>query len=89
MIKGEMTFDDTALLVPCVTPTCERMCDPRDPNVLHEMTGWVKRRARSTQTRTSGGVHALKFRYETGRVMCEGCARKRAQTGNAAQGQML
>jgi hypothetical protein len=88
-VIGEMTLDDIAPLVACATPTCGRMVDPTDPNVLHETTGWVKRRARSTRTRTTGGVHALKFRYETGRVMCERCALIRAQTGNAAQGKML
>jgi hypothetical protein len=89
VIEGEMTLDDIAPLVACATPTCERMVDPRDPSVLHEMTGWVKRRNRATKMRTSGGVHALKFRYETGRVMCERCARIRTDTGNAAQGKML
>jgi len=82
-----LTVDDAIPPQPCAE--CGRWTDVRHPETLHETTGWVKRRPRSHAHRSSGGVHALKFRYETGRVMCGRCARTRKDTGTAAQESML
>jgi hypothetical protein len=79
-IAGSMTLDDIAPLEPCAE--CGRQTDPRQPLTLHEVTGWVKKRK-------GGGTHALRFQYQTGRIMCERCARTRKETGNANQGRML
>ena len=68
---------------------CKRPTDSTLASTLHETTGWIKRRPRSTRERVSGGVNALKFREETGRIMCGQCAQRREDTGNAMQGAML
>lgn len=75
-----LTFDEINHPLPCAE--CGRSIDTRSPLVLHEVTGWAKRRKQ-------GGLHALSFKWATGRVMCERCARVRKETGIAQQGQML
>jgi len=66
--------------VPCFE--CGRAIDPNSQLTLHEVTGWA-------QHRRQGGLHGLKFKHETGRVMCARCAIVRNETGNAQQGKML
>lgn len=68
------------ILVQC--SECGRPVDERSPLTMFEVTGWAKRRKQ-------GGLHGLSFKYETGRLMCGGCATKRRLTGSAQQGQML
>jgi hypothetical protein len=80
-IAGSMTLDDIRPPEPCAE--CGRPIDPQSPRTLHEVTGWAPLK------RKGGGLHSLRFKYLTGRVMCERCARVRKQTGNASQGQML
>lgn len=64
--------------------SCERVLDPNDRSVMHEITGWIKTRPRGT-----GGVHAISFRKETGRLLCIACQRKMRDTGTAEQGTLL
>lgn len=66
--------------VPC--SECGRATDPDSQLTLHEVTGWAQRRKQ-------GGLHALKFKRETGKIMCARCALRRGETGSAQQGQML
>jgi hypothetical protein len=53
-----------------------------DPDVLFEVRGWVERRK-------GGGVHHVRFKEQTGRIMCGRCARQRARTGHEQQESML
>lgn len=70
-----------------VAPTqrCLQCGEPRDPNAygaLQEVTGFTERRR-------GGGVHHIRFRFETGRFLCPDCVRKRKDTGNAGQESLL
>lgn len=75
-----ITIDEIRPPAPCAE--CGRNVDPNAISTLHEVTGW-------TQKRSGGGVNAIRFKYETGRFMCERCARVRRDTGIAQQGRML
>ena len=56
--------------------------DLHDPHVLFEVRGWVERRR-------GGGVHHVRYKEETGRIMCGPCARRRERSGHAGQESLL
>jgi hypothetical protein len=56
--------------------------DLHDPDVLFEVRGWVERRR-------GGGVHHVRFKEETGRIMCGICARKRERGAHPQQESLL
>lgn len=61
---------------------CGRPTNPEARGTLHSVSGWVEQRR-------GGGVHHVRFRRATGKVMCSGCALTIRDTGNAAQGSLL
>ena len=57
-----------------MTPPCCIDCDepvnPHDPNTLHEVVGFHR-------DRSAGGQNHVRFRAETGRLLCVSCANRR------------
>jgi hypothetical protein len=62
----------TAFCCECETPVNPNSC-------LREVVGWAR-------PRKKGGVHHIELRRETGRFLCDHCARLLKQTGSAQQG---
>lgn len=58
---------------------CGDALSARDPNVLWEVVGWERKRKQ-------GGQNHVRFRAETGRVMCGRCALLMRDTGTSGQG---
>ena len=75
-----ISIDEIRPPVPC--SECGRPTDPYSQLTLHEVTGWAQRRKQ-------GGLHSLKFKHETGKLMCARCVLVRGETGSAAQGRLL
>lgn len=61
---------------------CQRPTNPEARGTLFSVAGWVERRH-------DGGVHHVRFKVSTGKVMCSGCALTQRDTGNALQGSLL
>jgi hypothetical protein len=61
---------------------CEQPVNPNYPDVLREVTGWSK-------LREQGGQNHVRFRRETGRLMCGACASRITHAGTAAQESLL
>jgi hypothetical protein len=63
-----------------ITAYCCECTGPVDPyKALREVVGWAR-------PRKKGGVHHVELRRETGRFLCDRCARLLKQTGSAQQG---
>lgn len=55
--------------VPCVD--CKNPTDPKAIGVYHESYGWIPYRGKT------GGANNLRFKRQTGNVMCANCAQQR------------
>jgi hypothetical protein len=78
--SDQITIDEIRPHQPC--DECGRPTDPQGYGTLYSVEGWAERRR-------GGGLHHIRFKHETGKLMCSRCASIRRDTGTAQQGQLL